>query len=140
MRSIPIGLPGKAGECPTLELASAFERHSDLFLTDTLITNRGDDHQPVRGFIGITGRTCDWQEARKLVEQSHVPVILAGGIGPENVAAAIEAVKPWGVDSCTGTNLTDDRGQPVRFRKDLERVAQMVTAVRRVSPQTNPSK
>ena len=56
MRSIPIGLPGKAGDCPTLELAQAFEHDSDLFLTDTRITDRGGSgDQPVSGFIGITG-------------------------------------------------------------------------------------
>ena len=134
MRSIPIGLPGRAGDCPTLELAQAFEDDSDLFLTDTLITGDGvGADQPVSGFIGITGRICDWQMARRLVDRSRIPVILAGGIGPQNVAAAIEAVRPWGVDSCTGTNRLDDEGRPVRFRKDLGKVAQMVAEARRAS-------
>jgi len=136
MRSIPIGLPGKAGSCPTLELARAFEEDSDLFLTDTLITdNGGEADQPVTGFIGITGRICDWRMARKLVVQSRIPVILAGGIGPENVYAAIQAVRPWGVDSCTQTNQRDASGRPVRFRKDLLRVAEMVSEVRRAAVQ-----
>jgi phosphoribosylanthranilate isomerase len=131
MRSIPIGLPGKAGDCPTLELAKTFENDSDLFLTDTLITDSNED-QPVSGFIGITGRVCDWRMARRLVAQSRIPVILAGGIGPGNVAAAIEAVRPYGVDSCTGTNQQDNHGRPVRFRKDRDRVAVLVAEVRRV--------
>lgn len=142
MRSIPIGLPGKAADCPTLALARAFEEDSDLFLTDTLITDDGGTaDQPVSGFIGITGRICDWRMARQLVTQSRIPVILAGGIGPENVYAAIEAVRPQGVDSCTGTNQRDARGRPVRFRKDLRRVAGMVAEVRRAAEQTkNPNR
>ena len=71
--------------------------------------------------------------ARRLVVRSRIPVILAGGIGPQNVAAAIATVRPWGVDSCTGTNRIDDQGRPVRFRKDLEKVAQMVAEARRAA-------
>jgi phosphoribosylanthranilate isomerase len=64
------------------------------------------------------------------VRRSRRPVILAGALPPENVAAAIQAVRPWGVDSLTHTNQALPGGG---FRKDLERVRQFVSAVRKES-------
>ena len=87
--------------------------------------------QPVSGFVGITGRTCDWGMAGQLVRQSKIPVILAGGISPENAAEAITRTRPAGIDSCTRTNALDAEGRPIRFRKDLEKVQALVAAVRR---------
>jgi phosphoribosylanthranilate isomerase len=137
MRSIPIAPPGRASRVPTLELARIFEPCSDFFLTDTLMVNTAAnagsaDGQPVAGFIGITGRICDWDMARRLVSESRIPVVLAGGISPDNVLDGIRRVRPAGVDSCTGTNAVDGRGRPVRFCKDLAKVARLVEAVRRV--------
>ena len=129
MRSIPIAPPGKADMVPTLELAGALEAVSDWFLTDTLLlehTNAIDSGQPVTGFVGITGDTCDWDMARRLVASAQIPVILAGGLGPENVADAIAHTRPAGVDSCTRTNAVDAEGRPVRFRKDPERVTRFI--------------
>jgi len=136
MRSLPIAPPGSADRIDTLGLARLFEPVSDWFLTDTFLVGEplnsaSDNAQPVQGFIGITGRTCDWPMARRLVESAGIPVILAGGIGPDNVAAGIERVRPAGVDSCTGTNAVDDNGRSVRFRKDPDKVRRLVQAVRR---------
>ena len=77
--------------------------------------------------VGASGRTHDWAISRRIVEQSTVPVILAGGLSPENVAEAIRAVRPWGVDSLTHTNRLLPTGG---FRKDLSRVARFVAATR----------
>jgi len=60
-----------------------------------------------------------------------IPVILAGGLSPENVAAGIGKVRPAGVDTCTATNAVDDLGRPVRFRKDPEKVRRFVAEARR---------
>lgn len=133
MRSIPIGKPGFSGAVPTLRLAAMFESHSDYFLTDTLLlpTAKSPAEQPVSGFVGITGETCDWQVARALVGQARIPVILAGGLSPENVEAGVAMVDPAGVDSCTATNQMDAVGRPIRFRKDRARVRCFVQAAQR---------
>lgn len=128
MRSIPIAPTGQAQRVPTLALARRFAAHSDWLLTDTLLL--ADAPQPVQGFVGITGHTCDWPMARQMVEDSDIPVILAGGLSAENVQAAILATAPAGVDSCTRTNATDAAGKPLRFQKDNEKVRQMVQRAR----------
>jgi len=65
------------------------------------------------------------------VRTSPRPVILAGGLGPDNVAAAIARVRPAGVDSCTRTNMVDPQGCPIRFLKDFSKVQSFVAAARR---------
>ncbi|UCH22104.1 MAG: hypothetical protein JSU83_02305, partial [Deltaproteobacteria bacterium] len=87
MRSIPIPQSGSASRIPVIQLARMFEPISDYFLTDTLLIEPGDaatDCQPVSGFIGITGQTCDWNAVGRLVKTSSIPVILGGGISPDN--------------------------------------------------------
>lgn len=133
MRSIPIAPSGVDDKIPTLEYARWFEPVSDFFLTDTFLVKLAglpDDCQPVKGFVGITGKTCDWKTAAKLVDASGIPVILAGGISPQNVIDGILQVKPAGIDSCTWTNAQDKTGSPVRFKKDLGKVRQLVERVR----------
>ena len=132
MRTIPIPNTKALSEFPFLELAKIFEPVSDYFLTDTLIQAKaGKSEQPVEGFVGITGITCDWEAARKLVASSRIPVILAGGLSPENVYEAIRATRSAGVDSCTLTNARDGNGMPIRFQKDFTRVAKFVAEARR---------
>jgi phosphoribosylanthranilate isomerase len=137
MRSIPIVRPGAEDACQTLALARCFEPVSDFFLTDTLLTpGVGKDaaRQPVSGFVGITGKTCDWQTAAQLVSLSAIPVILAGGISADNVGESIRRVRPAGVDSCTRTNAVDGQGHPIRFSKDPVKVKRLVDEVRAVEP------
>ncbi len=134
MRSIPIERDGNADMDSVIELARRFEPFSDYFLTDTRLSVReddGDKRQPVEGFVGITGQTCSWRVAAELVNQSGIPVILAGGISPENAFEGIKAVKPAGIDSCTRTNAVDQNGNPVRFKKDLQRVELLVQEARK---------
>ena len=111
---------------PFLEIARAFEKVTDFFLIDTWA-----EKSPVNGFIGITGRPPDWDMAKDLVFNTHIPVILAGGLSPENVYEALLKVLPAGADSCTQTNGTDESERPVRFRKDIEKVKKFVSEVRR---------
>ena len=135
MRSISIGTGNLAFRVPTLALAERFEPVSDYFLTDTLLVNPKEGEttlaQPENGFVGITGKLCDWNTAEKMVNQCKIPVILAGGISPDNVYDGILKTKPAGVDSCTHTNLLDERGHPVRFRKDPEKIRKFIAETRR---------
>ena len=52
--------------------------------------------------LGGTGRTHDWNTSRKIRELVSIPVYLAGGLTPENVSGAIDAVSPFGLDVCSG--------------------------------------
>jgi len=59
--------------------------------------------------------------SRAIRDQSPVPVFLAGGLRPENVAAALEAVAPWGVDLCSGvrTGGALDADKLARFVREV---------------------
>ena len=87
----------------------------DAFLTDTW--------DPASGASGATGKVHDWRVSRRLVEISPRPVILAGGLTPENVAAAIREVRPAGVDSHTG--VEDASG--AKSREKVERFVREAT-------------
>ncbi len=140
MRSIPIPQPGIAEFISSIELIKTFEHVSDFFLTDTVIMNNSgliQDNQPVKGFVGITGRTCNWDIARKLVDSTETPVILAGGLSLDNVFDGIIKVKPAGIDSCTHTNARDTEDNPVRFKKDIARVIRFVEESRRAEKLLN---
>ena len=100
------------------------QRYADV--ADMLIL---DTQAPDIPGVGASGKTHDWNISRAIVQAVKIPVILAGGLSPENVADAIRVVRPWGVDSLTHTNEPLPDG---RFRKDLERVRQFVQAVREV--------
>lgn len=99
--------------------ALAYQDVADFLILDT--------QAPDIPGIGASGVTHDWQISRAIVQRVRIPVILAGGLSPENVADAIRAVQPWGVDSLTHTNRPLPGGG---FTKDLERVRQFVQAVR----------
>ncbi len=105
----------------SVELAIEFEPHVDWLILDSVSDS-------VDG-IGAAGVTHDWNLSRQIVESVAVPVILAGGLGPDNVAEAIGAVRPAGVDSLTRTNRFSEDGT---FRKDLEAVERFVDTARSV--------
>ena len=134
MRSIPVAISG-GKKLPTLEIAHTLEETTDCFLTDTWIGK-----EPVDGFIGITGKTCDWDTARALVDSSEIPVILAGGLAPENVYDGIMRVRPVGVDSCTQTNMVDNTGAPIRFKKDVHRVMRFLEETHRAEADLDPQR
>jgi phosphoribosylanthranilate isomerase len=94
-------------------LAEALEaaRHVDALLLDS-----GDQSLAVKE-LGGTGRTHDWRVSRRVVESSPVPVFLAGGLKPENVAGAVSIVRPFGLDVCSGVRERGrlDAGKLKRF-------------------------
>ena len=134
MRSIPVPPAGKALPLPISVFARYFEPLTDYFLTDTYLTpeiGQATADQPVSGFIGITGCPCDWEMTAQLVKESTIPVIMAGGLSADNVYDAIVEVRPAGVDSCTNTNATDEQGMPIRFKKEMKKVARFVAEAKR---------
>jgi len=82
--------------------ALAISSHVDAILLDS-----GNQSLKVKE-LGGTGRTHDWALSRAIRESVEVPVYLAGGLKPENVGEAIRAVRPFGVDVCSGLR-TDGR-------------------------------
>ena len=99
---------------PVRNQASITQAQSISEATDYLLL---DSAHPKSGQVGATGLVHDWALSRRIVESCAVPSVLAGGLGPTNVREAIEAVRPFGVDSETRTSRDDDRR-----RKDPERV------------------
>jgi phosphoribosylanthranilate isomerase len=83
----------------------------DAFITDTF--------DPKTGASGATGKTHDWRVSRRLVELSDRPIILAGGLTPENVQKAILEVRPAGVDSHTGVEDSAGRKSREKVQKFL---------------------
>jgi phosphoribosylanthranilate isomerase len=98
-----------------LDRVGEFEPLVDAFITDT--------YDPLTGASGATGQTHDWEISRKIVRISPKPVILAGGLTPENVKEAILKVKPAGVDVHTG--VEDSEGY-----KDKDRLVKFVSEAR----------
>src|SRR5688572_2127380 len=78
----------------------------------------------VKGAYGGTGHTADWSAAAELAKQ--YPLLLAGGLTPENVADAVQQVKPWGVDVASGVEASIGR-------KDANKMRVFVQAVRSVA-------
>lgn len=77
-----------------------------------------DAHDPVT--VGGTGRTIDWQAARTIAATR--PLVLAGGLTPENVGDAVRTVAPWGVDVASGVEQSAGVKDPVRVRAFIDAV------------------
>jgi phosphoribosylanthranilate isomerase len=71
---------------------------------DALLLDSGRPNLAVKE-LGGTGRVHDWETSRMIREVVPVPVYLAGGLHPENVERAIEVVRPFGVDLCSGIRV-----------------------------------
>ena len=68
---------------------------------DMLLLDSGNPSLSVKE-LGGTGRTHNWSLSARIVEESSVPVFLAGGLNHSNVDEAIRTVHPFGVDLCSG--------------------------------------
>lgn len=71
---------------------------------DAVLLDSGNQSLPIKE-LGGTGRTHDWRLSKAIREAIDVPLFLAGGLKPENVAAAIREVRPFGVDVCSGLRI-----------------------------------
>ncbi|MCY4732486.1 phosphoribosylanthranilate isomerase [Natronomonas gomsonensis] len=91
--------------------APAYDTIADALLVDSLDADGA----------GGTGETHDWERTRGLVETLDSPVVLAGGLTPDNVAEAVETVRPFGVDVASGVESGPGR-------KDADAVSAFVRA------------
>lgn len=90
-----------------------------------------DAHAP--GLYGGTGQTIDWEVAARFVsDHPDLPIILAGGITPQNAGAALQAVRPAALDTASGSESSPGI-------KDFEKVAALLAAVRQEPPHPAPS-
>jgi phosphoribosylanthranilate isomerase len=85
--------------------------HTDFHLLDS----------HVKGVPGGSGETFAWELARS--HRSQTPVILSGGLNPDNVAEAISVVRPFAVDVATGVELAPGRKDPDKLRAFAAAVA-----------------
>jgi phosphoribosylanthranilate isomerase len=77
---------------------------------DAVLLDSGNQSLAIKE-LGGTGRTHDWSLSRRIREAIDVPLFLAGGLNPANVAAAIREVQPFGIDVCSGLR-TEGRLDP----------------------------
>ena len=90
-------------------------------VADALLVDSVDDEG-----AGGTGETHDWERTREVAADLDSPVVLAGGLTPENVATAVSAVEPFAVDVASGIEAEGAAG-----RKDPEAVAEFVANAKR---------
>jgi phosphoribosylanthranilate isomerase len=136
LRELRTGLPANLPIMQAISVVgpeSVAEALAYAAVADYLIL---DTQAPSIPGVGASGATHDWMISRAIVERVSVPVILAGGLSPENVAEAIGVVRPWGVDSFTHTNLRTKEG---KVAKDIDRVRAFVVAARAASGKPNAS-
>jgi len=81
----------------------------DYFITDTFDKSSGAS--------GATGKTHDWAISRELRDYSLKPLILAGGLNPENVTDAVNFVRPYGVDVHTSIENADGSKDKIKSRE-----------------------
>jgi phosphoribosylanthranilate isomerase len=102
-----------------VDVARSYEAVADFLILDSVA--------PEIPGVGAAGTVHDWEVSAAVVAAVGVPVVLAGGLSPDNVVAAIAMVDPWGVDSLTHTNRPVEAGG---FRKDMGLVSRFVSAAR----------
>lgn len=109
-----VGITGKEAVADAVRKAE----YADILILDSV-------SRTVPG-VGAAGITHDWNIDREIVEKVSIPVILAGGLGPDNVLDAIDAVHPDGVDSLTKTSVVADGkiiGKDIRLVREFCRKA-----------------
>jgi len=102
----------------------AFRGISTDFETDKRIRTDGAPafliDAAVKGLYGGSGVTADWNEVTKLAKK--YPLLLAGGLTPENVAEAVGRVKPWGVDVASGVESAPGEKDPSKMKVFVQAV------------------
>ena len=98
-----------------------------------------DSFDPDTGRRGATGIMHDWSVSARIVQVSTVPVILAGGLRPDNVAEAIQTVRPHAVDAHTGLEEADGTRSPARIAAFAEAALKAFKRIFPISDLAHPS-
>lgn len=116
---LPAGSPENV-DMPTVraEMRAYQDAGADFLLFDSV------DMSLEKPRYGGTGKTCDWNVAAELITESPLPVFFAGGIRPENVKAAIETIRPHGIDLCSGVEASKGIKDPHKLEQLMEQVNQ----------------
>lgn len=93
----------------------------DAIIIDTVVGSSGKNMR-----YGGTGQVNNWTTARSLVEAFPVRTFLAGGITPENIRQAIELVHPYGIDLCSGVEISPGRKDPGKLRRLMSAIGRVV--------------
>jgi phosphoribosylanthranilate isomerase len=93
---------------------SVDEAQSIARQVDAILLDSGNQSLTVKE-LGGTGRTHDWSLSRRIRETIEVPLFLAGGLRPDNVAEAVRTVQPYGIDVCSGLR-TQGQLDPEKLR------------------------
>ena len=99
----------------SIQRAVELSAYADAIVLDTI--DRSTDR------VGGTGLVHDWSISARIVKESRVPIVLAGGLTPENVGEAVRIVKPWAVDVNSGVKKRDGA-------KDAKRISSFIKSVR----------
>ena len=100
---------------------SESEAHEARDGSDAVLLDSGNPSLAVKE-LGGTGRVHDWEVSARICRELDVPVFLAGGLNPGNVAEAVRTVRPFGVDVCSGLRPAG--------KLDAQRVTDFVRNVR----------
>jgi phosphoribosylanthranilate isomerase len=93
---------------------------------DAILLDSGNPALQVKE-LGGTGRRHDWAVSRQIVEAVEVPVWLAGGLNPDNAREAIETVRPFALDLCSGIRSGEG------YDLDQDKLDRFMAAVRSAS-------
>ncbi|MFP3903768.1 MAG: phosphoribosylanthranilate isomerase [Armatimonadota bacterium] len=117
---LAVGIPAKEAEsaAPVEQTIGRIEAAAGVGMSRVVLDTRTSEG------TGGTGRVSDWEAAAEIVAHSSIPVMLAGGITPENVVEAVTTVRPAGIDVSSGVEKAPGR-------KDPKKVARLAAALRK---------
>ena len=121
MQAIPVLAGVPLEDQKVMQYVRDYESVADYFLIDTKVPDAGD--------IGATGLTHDRAIDKAIIDATDVRCIIAGGLDASNVAEAIHATHPYGVDSFSLTNWSDERANTLNC-KDPAKVEAFIKAAK----------
>ncbi len=114
--SVPAGLGASKIQSLVNRLLDEVRELEESGVVDSVLLDSG-----IAGKTGGTGCVHDWDLSRRIAEETELPLILAGGLKPENVQEAIRTVSPYAVDTASGVE-TSGKKDAVKIRSFIEEV------------------